>query len=167
MAQLTAKTTKTAVAKAPQLFNIKRVGTAGNTADRVLAGTLKDYLVDSEELSLSDNVNYPVMDIKKDQPVTLRINYTDSDEYGLLWFSRPLSAKLRNKAIKLADMLDYPIQEQPIFMDLDNTEPLIDATTGEQVIKYIISVPTGGSRVKVKMPVASDKKTTTSVSDVW
>jgi NADH:ubiquinone oxidoreductase subunit C len=64
-------------------------------------------------------------------------------------------------------MLNYPIQEQPIFQDIDNTIPLISDETGEQVVKYIISNPEGGSRVKVKMPVAPAKSNVASVSDVW
>lgn len=168
MAQPQTKTAKTAVAKKPAIFNIRRNAPESNgTTERVLAGTLQDYLVDSEELSLSDNVNYPVMNIKTDQAVTLKINYEGTTDYGLLWFSRPLSAKLRNKSIKLADMLNYPIQEQPIFQDIDNTIPLISDETGEQVVKYIISNPEGGSRVKIKTPVAPAKSNVASVSDVW
>jgi hypothetical protein len=103
----------------------------------------------------------------KDVNPRIKINYEGTSDYGLLWFSRPLSAKLRNKSIKLADMLNYPIQEQPIFQDIDNTIPLISDETGEQVVKYIISNPEGGSRVKVKMPVAPAKSNVASVSDVW
>jgi hypothetical protein len=168
MATPTAKTTKTAGAKAPQLFNIRTVKKSTGSIDRELAGTLKDYLVDSEELSLSENVEYPVMNVKTDQAVTLKIVYDDNeDNDGLLWFSRPLSAKLRNKAIKLADMLDYPIQKQPIFMDMDNEEPLIDEETGLQVTKYVISKPEGGGRINVKKPIAGQASNKPKVTDMW
>ena len=137
-----------------QLFNIRREATERTEAtERVFSGTLKDYLVDSEELSLSDNINYPVVDIKNDPFVTLKIVYEDGG-FGLLYFSKRLGAKLRNKAIKLADMLDYPIQLQQLT-----------SADGEDFTMPLISLPEGGSRVKIKMPVA--KSNVASVSDVW
>jgi hypothetical protein len=150
-----AQPTKTA--KASKLFNIRTISNSNpNGTERVIAGTLKDYLVDSEELSLSDNVNYPVVDIKNDPFVTLKIVYSDSDESGLLFFSKALGAKLRNKAIKLADMLDYPIQLQ----ELTNAQ-------GEEFTMPLISLPAGGSRVKIKIPVAGAKSNKPEVSDMW
>jgi len=149
-------TPTTKKAAATKLFNIKTISNSNpNATERVLSGTLKDYLVDSEELSLSDNVNYPVVDLKNDPLVTLKIVYSDSDEDGLLFFSRTIGAKLRNKAIKLADMLDYPIQLQ----ECTNAQ-------GEDFTMPLISIPAGGGRVKIKMPVAG-KSNPASVSDLW
>ena len=157
--------TTTTVAQAPKLFNIKRTAPV-RTKERVLAGTLKDYILDADVISLSDNVHFPVMDIKKDDAVTLKIEWDGEIDYGLLWFSRPISAKLRNKVIKVEDMLDYPIQEQPIFMDSDEQEPLLDEN-GKQVVKYIISKPDNEGRVVIKKPVAGEGSKKPKVSDVW
>lgn len=166
--QTTQRRATARVATAPQLFNIRTVKKSTGANDREIAGTLKDYIVDCQELTLSPNVEYPVMNVKTDDAVTLKLVYDDNEENdGLLWFSRPLSAKLRNKVIKVADMLDYPIQKQPIFMDLDNTEPLINEETGEQVVKYIISNPEGGGRIAVKKPVAGQGSNKPKVTDVW
>jgi hypothetical protein len=113
-------------------------------------GSLRDYLNESIGQSLSENVR----DIEDAKCVTLRLDYEDTaetGEYGLLCFSKGLSKSLRTGRMSIGQMLDYPVQRQLIFQDLENKEPLIDDTTGEQVVKFVIARPEGGSRIKVKI----------------
>jgi hypothetical protein len=139
--------------KAPvkaKLFSIRRQGNVSNDAEREILGTLRDYLNESIDQSLSENVR----DVEDTKCVTLRLDYeetAETGEYGLLCFSKGLSKSLRSGRMSIGQMLDYPIQRQLIFQDLENKEPLIDNETGEQVVKYIIARPTGGSRIKVKI----------------
>ena len=139
--------------KAPvkaKLFSIRKQGNVSNGEEREILGSLRDYLNESVSQSLSENVR----DIEDSKCVTLRLDYEDTPdtgEYGLLCFSKGLSKSLRSGRMSIGLMLDYPIQMQLIFQDLENKEPLIDDTTGEQVVKYIIARPEGGSRIKVKI----------------
>ena len=140
--------TKKAV-KTAKLFSIRKQGNVG-VAERDILGSLRDYLNESIGQSLSENVR----DIEDAKCVTLRLDYEDTaetGEYGLLCFSKGLSKSLRTGRMSIGQMLDYPVQRQLIFQDLENKEPLIDNETGEQVVKYIIARPEGGSRIKVKI----------------
>jgi len=151
--------------KAPvkaKLFSIKRQGTVSNDAEREILGTLRDYLNESIGQSLSENVR----DADDTKCVTLRLDYEDTaetGEYGLLCFSKGLSKSLRSGRMSIGQMLDYPIQRQLIFQDLENKEPLIDDTTGEQVVKFIIARPEGGTRIKVKI----EEKKSTLEAETW
>jgi hypothetical protein len=140
--------TKKAV-KTAKLFSIRKQGNVG-VAERDILGSLRDYLNESIGQSLSENVR----DIEDTKCVTLRLDYeetAETGEYGLLCFSKGLSKSLRSGRMSIGQMLDYPIQRQLIFQDLENKEPLIDDTTGEQVVKFVIARPEGGSRIKVKI----------------
>jgi hypothetical protein len=140
--------TKKAV-KTAKLFSIRKQGNVG-VAERDILGSLRDYLNESIGQSLSENVR----DIEDVKCVTLRLDYEDTaetGEYGLLCFSKGLSKSLRTGRMSIGQMLDYPVQRQLIFQDLENKEPLIDDTTGEQVVKFVIARPEGGSRIKVKI----------------
>jgi len=140
--------TKKAV-KTAKLFSIRKQGNVG-VAERDILGSLRDYLNESIGQSLSENVR----DIEDAKCVTLRLDYEDTaetGEYGLLCFSKGLSKSLRSGRMSIGQMLDYPVQRQLIFQDLENKEPLIDDTTGEQVVKFVIARPEGGSRIKVKI----------------
>jgi len=140
--------TKKAV-KTAKLFSIRKQGNVG-VAERDILGSLRDYLNESIGQSLSENVR----DIEDTKCVTLRLDYEDTaetGEYGLLCFSKGLSKSLRTGRMSIGQMLDYPVQRQLIFQDLENKEPLIDDTTGEQVVKFVIARPEGGSRIKVKI----------------
>jgi hypothetical protein len=140
--------TKKAV-KTAKLFSIRKQGNVG-VAERDILGSLRDYLNESIGQSLSENVR----DIEDVKCVTLRLDYEDTaetGEYGLLCFSKGLSKSLRSGRMSIGQMLDYPVQRQLIFQDLENKEPLIDDTTGEQVVKFVIARPEGGSRIKVKI----------------
>jgi hypothetical protein len=140
--------TKKAV-KAAKLFSIRKQGNVG-VAERDILGSLRDYLNESIGQSLSENVR----DVEDAKCVTLRLDYEDTaetGEYGLLCFSKGLSKSLRTGRMSIGQMLDYPVQRQLIFQDLENKEPLIDDTTGEQVVKFVIARPEGGSRIKVKI----------------
>jgi hypothetical protein len=140
--------TKKAV-KTAKLFSIRKQGNVG-VAERDILGSLRDYLNESIGQSLSENVR----DIEDAKCVTLRLDYEDTaetGEYGLLCFSKGLSKSLRTGRMSIGQMLDYPVQRQLIFQDLENKEPLIDDTTGEQVVKFVIARPEGGSRIKVKI----------------
>ena len=140
--------TKKAV-KTAKLFSIRKQGNVG-VAERDILGSLRDYLNESIGQSLSENVR----DIEDAKCVTLRLDYEDTaetGEYGLLCFSKGLSKSLRSGRMSIGQMLDYPVQKQLIFQDLENKEPLIDDTTGEQVVKFVIARPEGGSRIKVKI----------------
>ena len=140
--------TKKAV-KTAKLFSIRKQGNVG-VAERDILGSLRDYLNESIGQSLSENVR----DIEDTKCVTLRLDYEDTaetGEYGLLCFSKGLSKSLRSGRMSIGQMLDYPVQRQLIFQDLENKEPLIDDTTGEQVVKFVIARPEGGSRIKVKI----------------
>lgn len=157
MAQPTVKTARTATAnataKVAPIFNIKREAYQPEETEEIgyLAGTFKDYLVDAESMTLSDNVDFPVVDIKNDKMVNLKIVYEDGQE-GWLYFSKRLSAKLRNKAIKLANMFNYDVRIIPIV-----------TATGEAVELPVIQMPKGGSRKDVKIP----NKEVVSASDMW
>ena len=140
--------TKKAV-KTAKLFSIRKQGNVG-VAERDILGSLRDYLNESIGQSLSENVR----DVEDVKCVTLRLDYEDTaetGEYGLLCFSKGLSKSLRTGRMSIGQMLDYPVQRQLIFQDLENKEPLIDDTTGEQVVKFVIARPEGGSRIKVKI----------------
>jgi hypothetical protein len=140
--------TKKAV-KTAKLFSIRKQGNVG-VAERDILGSLRDYLNESIGQSLSENVR----DVEDTKCVTLRLDYeetAETGEYGLLCFSKGLSKSLRTGRMSIGQMLDYPIQRQLIFQDLENKEPLIDDTTGEQVVKFVIARPEGGSRIKVKI----------------
>jgi hypothetical protein len=140
--------TKKAV-KTAKLFSIRKQGNVG-VAERDILGSLRDYLNESIGQSLSENVR----DVEDTKCVTLRLDYEDTaetGEYGLLCFSKGLSKSLRSGRMSIGQMLDYPVQRQLIFQDLENKEPLIDDTTGEQVVKFVIARPEGGSRIKVKI----------------
>jgi hypothetical protein len=140
--------TKKAV-KTAKLFSIRKQGNVG-VAERDILGSLRDYLNESIGQSLSENVR----DVEDAKCVTLRLDYEDTaetGEYGLLCFSKGLSKSLRSGRMSIGQMLDYPVQRQLIFQDLENKEPLIDDTTGEQVVKFVIARPEGGSRIKVKI----------------
>jgi hypothetical protein len=140
--------TKKAV-KTAKLFSIRKQGNVG-VAERDILGSLRDYLNESIGQSLSENVR----DVEDAKCVTLRLDYEDTaetGEYGLLCFSKGLSKSLRTGRMSIGQMLDYPVQRQLIFQDLENKEPLIDDTTGEQVVKFVIARPEGGSRIKVKI----------------
>jgi hypothetical protein len=145
-------TQKSKSVKAPvkaKLFSIRKQGNVG-VAERDILGSLRDYLNESIGQSLSENVR----DIEDAKCVTLRLDYEDTaetGEYGLLCFSKGLSKSLRSGRMSIGQMLDYPVQRQLIFQDLENKEPLIDDTTGEQVVKFVIARPEGGSRIKVKI----------------
>jgi len=145
-------TQKSKSVKAPvkaKLFSIRKQGNVG-VAERDILGSLRDYLNESIGQSLSENVR----DIEDAKCVTLRLDYEDTaetGEYGLLCFSKGLSKSLRSGRMSIGQMLDYPVQKQLIFQDLENKEPLIDDTTGEQVVKFVIARPEGGSRIKVKI----------------
>lgn len=139
--------------KAPvkaQLFSIRKQGNVSNGEEREILGSLRDYLNESVSQSLSENVR----DAEDSKCVTLRLDYEDTPQtgsYGLLCFSKGLSKSLRSGRMSIGQMLDFPIQKQLIFQDLENKEPLIDNETGEQVVKYIIARPEGGTRIKVKI----------------
>ena len=145
-------TQKSKSVKAPvkaKLFSIRKQGNVG-VAERDILGSLRDYLNESIGQSLSENVR----DVEDTKCVTLRLDYEDTaetGEYGLLCFSKGLSKSLRSGRMSIGQMLDYPVQRQLIFQDLENKEPLIDDTTGEQVVKFVIARPEGGSRIKVKI----------------
>jgi len=145
-------TQKSKSVKAPvkaKLFSIRKQGNVG-VAERDILGSLRDYLNESIGQSLSENVR----DVEDTKCVTLRLDYEDTaetGEYGLLCFSKGLSKSLRTGRMSIGQMLDYPVQRQLIFQDLENKEPLIDDTTGEQVVKFVIARPEGGSRIKVKI----------------
>lgn len=142
--------TKKAPAKAKaQLFSIRKQGNV-NVAERDILGSFRDYLNESISQSLSENVR----DAEDTKCVTIRLDYEDTPEtgeYGLLCFSKGLSKSLRNGRMSIGQMLDYPVQRQLIFQDLENKEPLIDESTGEQVVKFVIARPEGGTRIKVKI----------------
>ena len=157
MAQPTTKTVKTATsnatAKVAPIFNIKREAYQPEETEEIgyLAGTFKDYLVDAESMTLSDNVDFPVVDIKNDKMVNIKMIYEDGTE-GWLYFSKKLSAKMRNKAIKLANMFNYDVRIIPIT-----------TTAGEAVDLPVIQMPKGGSRKDVKIP----SKEVVSATDLW
>jgi len=145
-------TQKPKTGKAPakaQLFSIRKQGNV-NAAERDILGSFRDYLNESISQSLSENVR----DAEDTKCVTIRLNYEDTDEtgeYGLLCFSKGLSKSIRSGRMTVGQMLDYPVQRQLIFQDLENKEPLIDKETGEQVVKFVIARPEGGSRINVKI----------------
>ena len=149
MSTLTQKSKSVKVPVKAKLFSIRKQGNV-STAERDILGSLRDYLNESIGQSLSENVR----DIEDVKCVTLRLDYEDTaetGEYGLLCFSKGLSKSLRTGRMSIGQMLDYPVQRQLIFQDLENKEPLIDETTGEQVVKFVIARPEGGSRIKVKI----------------
>ena len=147
------RTTQTAKAgKAPaktKLFSIRKQGNP-NATERDILGSFRDYLNESISQSLSENVR----DAEDTKCVTIRLDYedtADTGEYGLLCFSKGLSKSIRSGRMSIGQMLDYPVQRQLIFKDLNNEEPLIDEETGEQVVKFVIARPEGGTRIKVKI----------------
>ena len=158
--------TKKAPAKAPakasaKLFSIRKQGNV-NVAERDILGSFRDYLNESISQSLSENVR----DAEDTKCVTIRLDYEDTaetGEYGLLCFSKGLSKSLRNGRMSIGQMLDYPVQRQLIFQDLENKEPLIDESTGEQVVKYVIARPEGGTRIKIKI----EEKKANLESEAW
>jgi hypothetical protein len=141
--------------KAPKLFDVRRkMSVAGNNEDRILAGTLRDYLTDEEviDTTISNNAfeEYNPNDKKH---VTIKLEYEDSvetGEYGLLLFSYPLSKEIQQGKKRISEMLDYDVQKQLLWQDKANTIPVIDDKTGLQVENFTICQPQGGARTSIK-----------------
>lgn len=149
MSTITQKSKAVKATAKTKLFSIRKQGNVG-VAERDILGSFRDYLNESIEQSLSENVR----DAEDTKCVTIRLDYEDTaetGEYGLLCFSKGLSKSIRSGRMTIGQMLDYPVQRQLIFQDLKNEEPLIDEATGEQVVKFVIARPEGGTRIKVNI----------------